>query len=111
GATAHLAEQRLPFMARQALIVPVGAGMLAAMIEKALIVVLRLKRLDLRFDEGVEHLQIVGDLPGDRKIHVAVLPAVCLVFEIANAITIDCGTAGESPPTLAPALTENALNP
>ena len=69
GEFAHLAEQFFPLMARQALIVPIGAGMLATVVEKALIIVLRLKRLDFLFNEIVEHREVVGELLGDREIH------------------------------------------
>ena len=69
GTLAHLAKQFLPVMARQALIIPVGAGMFAAMIEETLIVVLRLKRLDFLLDEIVQNGEIVGDLLGNPEIH------------------------------------------
>ena len=41
-------------MARLAVVVPVGAGVLAAVVEEADVVVLGLKGPDLRLDEGVE---------------------------------------------------------
>ena len=69
GAAAHLGQKRLPFMARLAVIVPVGAGMLAAMVEEADIVVLALERPDLALDESVELDQIRRDVGGNIEIH------------------------------------------
>ena len=69
GAAAHLGQKRLPFVARLAVIVPVGAGMLAAMVEEADIVVLALERPDLALDEGVELAQIGRDIGGNVEIH------------------------------------------
>ena len=47
GAPPHFGQQRLPFAARQAAAVEVGARPFAAVIEEALVVVLRLQRRDL----------------------------------------------------------------
>ena len=48
GALARLGQQRLPLLARQAVVVPVGARVFAAVVEEADVVVLRLlQRLDL----------------------------------------------------------------
>ena len=69
GAAAHLGQKRLPFMPRLAVIVPVGAGMLAAMVEEADIVVLALERPDLALDESVELNQIRRDVGGNVEIH------------------------------------------
>src|SRR3546814_19460285 len=68
GTARRLLQQRLPLVTRQTLIVPVGAAMLAAMVEEADIVVSCLKRLDLGSDEGVEFVQIArtADVEGKR---------------------------------------------
>ena len=71
GAALHLGEQLLPFVARLAVIVPVGAGMLAAMVEEADVVVLALQRPDLALDELVQLAQIGRDLRGNVEIHGA----------------------------------------
>ena len=71
GAAAHLGQQGFPFVARLAVIVPVGTGVLAAMVEEADIVVLALQRPDLAFDEFVELPQIGRDLRGNVEIHGA----------------------------------------
>ena len=63
------ARSVLPFVPRLAVIVPVGAGMLAAMVEEADIVVLPLERPDLALDEGVELNQIRRDIGGNVEIH------------------------------------------
>ena len=75
GALLGLAQQRFPFRAGQAFIVEIGARPFAAMVEEALVVVLRLKRLDLVVDEFVEHDQIVGDVLWNIEVHVC-LPCV-----------------------------------
>jgi len=49
-----LAQQRLPFMPRQAAIVEISARPFAAMVEEADVVVGLLQRLDLACDETVE---------------------------------------------------------
>ena len=48
----------------------IGARPFAAMVEEAVIVVLRLQRLDFLLDEVVDAHQQIGDLLGNRKIHV-----------------------------------------
>jgi len=73
GAPLHLGQQLFPLVPRLAVIVPVGAGMLAAMVEEADIVVLALQRPDLALDEFVELDQIGRDVGGNVEIH-AVLP-------------------------------------
>ncbi len=69
GPPARLGQQQLPLMPRQAVVVPVGAGVLAAMVEEADVVVLALQRLDLRLDEGVELGEIGGQFGGNSEIH------------------------------------------
>ena len=69
GACARFAEQRFPLAARQPVVVPVGARVLAAVVEEADIVVLLLERLDLPVDEGVELAQVGRDLRGNVEIH------------------------------------------
>ena len=69
GAPPHLAQQRFPFMARQAAIFEIGARPFAAMIEEALVVVLGLQRLDLLLDEIVQHGKVSSDFSGDGKVH------------------------------------------
>src|SRR5690606_29514653 len=69
GTAPHLGQQFFPLVARQTLIIPVGAGMFAPVVEEALIIVLRLKRLDFLLDEVIQHGEIVGDLLGNPEIH------------------------------------------
>ena len=64
GEALGFAQKLFPLVARQALIVPIGAGMFAAMVKEALIVVFGLKRLDLGLDERVEHAKIVNQFLG-----------------------------------------------
>ena len=54
GAPLRLGQQLLPVVTRQAALVPIGSGIFAPVIEEADVVVLLLKRLDLRFDEAIE---------------------------------------------------------
>jgi hypothetical protein len=56
----RLAEQRFPFMPRQAAILEIGARPFAAMVEEADVVVGLFQRLDLARDEAVE-LSEIGD--------------------------------------------------
>ncbi len=53
-----LAQQRFPFMPRQAAILEIGARPFAAMIEEADVVVGFFQRLDLARDEAVEFGEI-----------------------------------------------------
>ena len=69
GAALHLGEEFFPLVARLAVIVPVGARMLAAMVEEADVVVLALERPDLALDEGIELAQIGRDVGGNVEIH------------------------------------------
>ena len=69
GAPFHLGQQFFPFVARLAVIVPVGAGVLAAMVEEADVVVLALERPDLPLDERIQLAQIGRDLRGNLEIH------------------------------------------
>ena len=62
GPAAGLAQQRLPLLVRQAAALPVGAGVLAAVVEEADVVVLLLERLDLALDEVVELVEVVGQI-------------------------------------------------
>ena len=67
GPPAHLGEQVLPLPRRDAVVVPVGAGVFAALVEE--LHVLGLQRGDLALDERVH----VGEQPrkvfGQREIH------------------------------------------
>src|SRR5581483_7280480 len=69
GAPLHLGEQLLPLVPRLAVIVPVGAGMLAAMVEEADVVVRALERPDLALDELVQLAQVGRDLSGNLEVH------------------------------------------
>ena len=71
GAALHLGQKLFPIVPGLAVIVPVGAGMLAAVVEEADVVVLALQRPDLALDEGVELGQIGRDLGGNGEIHGA----------------------------------------
>src|SRR6187200_1419444 len=54
----RLAQQRFPFMPRQAAVLEIGSRPFAAMIEEADIVVGFFQRLDLARDEAVEFVEI-----------------------------------------------------
>ena len=73
GAALHLGQKLFPFVAGLAVVVPVGPGMLAAVVEEADVVVLPLQRPDLALDEGVELDDIGRDVGGNGEIH-GVLP-------------------------------------
>src|SRR5271157_3743944 len=63
GEILGLAQQRFPFMPRQAAIVEIGARPFAAVIEEADVVVGLFQRLDLARDEAIELVEI-GDQVG-----------------------------------------------
>jgi hypothetical protein len=69
GPATGLGQKRLPFRAGQALIVPIGAGVLAAMVEEADIVVGPLQRLDLGLNETVQLTQIGDQVSGQGEVH------------------------------------------
>ena len=64
-----LREQLLPLVVRQPAAVPVGAGVLAAVVEEADVVVLLLERLDLRLDEVVELVEVGRQIGRDVEVH------------------------------------------
>ena len=66
-----LAQQRLPFLPRQAAILEIGARPFAAMIEETDVVVGVLQRLDLARDEAVEFVEISDQVGRQCKIHGA----------------------------------------
>ena len=74
GAPAHLAEELLPLLVRQAAALPVGAGVLAPVVEEAVVVVGHLQRQDLALDELVELGEIVLQLGRDGEIHSCSIP-------------------------------------
>ena len=71
GPPPGLREQRLPVAAGQPAAVPVGAGVLPAVVEEADVVVLLLERLDLALDELVEFVQVLPQVLGQVEVHVA----------------------------------------
>src|SRR5580698_9822159 len=70
GSPAGLSEQGFPFRSRQTVIVPVCSAVLATMIEEALIVILRLQRLDVGLDETVQLGQVFDEVDRQGKIHI-----------------------------------------
>ena len=73
GPPAGLAEQRLPLLVGQPAAVPVGAGVLPAVVEEADVVVLLLERLDLAFDELVELGEVGDEVGWQVEVHVSQL--------------------------------------
>ena len=78
GAAAHLGEQLLPLAPRDAAVLEVGAGVLAAVVEEADVVVLGSSG-GSPLDEGVELLQQRSHVVGDPLAHVPSL-SVSYVF-------------------------------
>ena len=68
GEVLGLAQQRFPFVPRQAAIVEIGARPFAAVIEEADVVVGLFQRLDLARDEAVEFVEIGGEVGGQVEI-------------------------------------------
>src|SRR5439155_15602392 len=69
GAAAHLDEQRLPLFVREAAPIPVRPGVLTAMVEESLVVVLGLERLDLPLDEVVQLGEVVDEVRREVEVH------------------------------------------
>ena len=69
GEPPGLAEQLLPLLVRQPFAVPIGARVLATVIEESDVVVSLLERLDLAFDELVEFDEVVGQVLGNVEVH------------------------------------------
>src|SRR5258708_21608083 len=69
GAAPCLAHHPPPLGARQPAVVEIGARPFAPVVEEALVVVLRLKRLDLGLDEAIEFGEISRQLRRYVEIH------------------------------------------
>ena len=68
-AAAHLPEEILPVFARDTVVFVVRAGVFAAVVEEANVVVLLFEWLDFVFDELVELAQKFLDIVGNREVH------------------------------------------
>src|SRR5690606_35282541 len=66
-----LVEELLPLLVRQTAAVPVGAGILPAMVEETDVVVLLLERFDGGLDEVVETVEQLLDVLGNFEVHGA----------------------------------------
>src|SRR3546814_19994755 len=87
GQPRRLFEQLRPFLARQTVIVPVGARMFAAVVEEADIVVRQFQRPDLGLDERVELVEIRLQAGGYRKLHVYLsLSSLCHPNSVCPAL-------------------------
>lgn len=69
GEVAGLREEGFPVCVREAACVPVGAGVLAAVVEEADVVVFVLEGEDLGFDEGVEGGEELLEGGGNGEVH------------------------------------------
>ena len=72
GETLGAGQQRLPLRIGQSTALPVGAGILAAVVEEADVVVPVFQGFDRLFDELVEFAQVVGEIFGDVEVHAVV---------------------------------------
>src|SRR6516165_10144922 len=70
GPAPRLGEQRLPVAAGQPAAVPVGPGVLPAVVEEPDVVVLHFQRPDLALDELVEFGQVILQVFGQVEVHV-----------------------------------------
>ena len=71
GFASHAAEQRFPLGIRETIAIPVGASVLASVVEKADVVVLGLDRNDHIVDERVALIEQRPDIGRDREVHCA----------------------------------------
>src|SRR5215471_9552779 len=69
GAVLCLAQQRLPFRARQAALVEIRPCPLSAVIEEAHVVIGILQRQDLLLDETVKLVEVGNQFDRQREIH------------------------------------------
>src|SRR5262249_21845655 len=69
GAPAHLGQQVLPFMARQAAAFEISARPFAPMVEEADVVVCAFERLDFALDELVQFDEVSGNFGRNFEIH------------------------------------------
>ena len=69
GAATHLAQQLFPVLPWHATVFEIGAGVFAAMIEEADVVVLLLERFDLALDEFVELVERYLNVGGNFEVH------------------------------------------
>src|ERR1700756_1377378 len=69
GEVLGLAQQRLPFLARQAPALEIGPRPFAAMVEEADVVVGFLQRFDLLRDEMIELVEICHEIRRQVEIH------------------------------------------
>ena len=74
GAPAHLPKELLPLVPGQTAVLEIGPGPFAPMVEEALVVVLRLERLDFRLDEFIEGCQIGLKFCWNFEIHATYPP-------------------------------------
>src|SRR4030095_9241624 len=82
----RLPEQRFPFGTRQAVVVPIGARVLAAVIEEPDVIVAVLDRHDLLLDEEIELVQVVLKLFWNLEIHSG--PPVRYFLSVRVAVTV-----------------------
>jgi hypothetical protein len=73
-----LAQQRFPFMPRQAAVFEIGARPFAAMVEEADVVVGLLQRFDLARDEAIEFIEICCEVGRQVEIQGGHSPNYCL---------------------------------
>ena len=74
GQPLRLEQELLPLLVRQPAPLPVRAGVFAAVVEEADVVVLLLQRLDGAFDEVVQLVQVAGQFFRYLKVHVSCPP-------------------------------------
>ena len=99
GAAAGLAQQLLPLFVGQAAAIPVGAGVLAAMVEEADVVVLLFEGADLAFDEIVEHGEVFRELWRQFEVHRFVLVGRCCRRSPSAVVVRSCHVVGTVPRT------------
>ena len=103
GAPAHLAEQVLPLPPRDAAVVPVGAGVLAALVE--VLHVLAFQRLDLGLDERVHLGQQARKMFWESEIHCDLLcgqKPYSVFFQIVDSVAMASSSLISSPRPDAP---------
>jgi hypothetical protein len=68
GASTSFGEERFPCLVGQTATLPIGSRIFSPMVEEANVVVLLLEGKDVTLDEGVEFVEIGGEVFGDVEI-------------------------------------------
>ena len=90
GAPTHLTQQVFPLLAWHPVVLEVGSGPLAPVIEEAHVVVALLERNDLGLDERIEPVERFLDVGGDREVHPCTVRAKDSTMPTGRSLVSTC---------------------